>query len=105
VETIATPTALSESGGNVHLMTGQLGNVMKESVNIAYTYARSFLSTRYMPLLTAYLTFAMFILNQSYRDAANNFFKCHQVHLHCPEGAVEKDGPSAGVAMAVAFGM
>ena len=32
-------------------------------------------------------------------EPENAFFKSHQLHLHCPEGAVEKDGPSAGVAM------
>jgi ATP-dependent Lon protease len=37
----------------VHLATGQLGNVMKESVNIAYTYARSFIAAKYVFLVTA----------------------------------------------------
>lgn len=78
IETAAIPVAASEGGGGVNVITGQLGSVMKESVNIAYTFARQFVALR---------------------NPDNNFFKGHQLHLHVPEGAVEKDGPSAGIAM------
>ena len=79
IETAAIPVAPTEGGGGVNIITGQLGSVMKESVNIAYTFARQFVAER---------------------QPQNDFFKRHQLHLHVPEGAVEKDGPSAGVAMA-----
>ena len=46
IETAAIPVAPSEGGGSVNIITGQLGSVMKESVNIAYTYARQFVSTK-----------------------------------------------------------
>jgi Lon-like ATP-dependent protease len=75
VEAVATPVAFSDTGGSVQVVTGQLGEVMRESVNIAYTYARQFVRQL---------------------DPGNEFFKTHQLHLHCPEGAVGKDGPSAG---------
>lgn len=55
--------------------TGTLGDVMKESIRIAYSYARLFLSK----------------LN-------NPFLEQFNVHLHVPEGATPKDGPSAGIA-------
>ncbi|KAI7882948.1 lon protease like, mitochondrial [Lichtheimia hyalospora FSU 10163] len=58
--------------------TGQLGDVMKESTSIAYTFAKSLMAVRY---------------------PKNKFFDKAQVHLHCPAGAVPKDGPSAGVTM------
>ena len=64
------------------MVTGQLGDVMKESVKIAYTYARRFLLQR---------------------EPENKFFNSHQIHLHVPEGAISKDGPSAGIAMATSF--
>lgn len=62
--------------------TGQLGDVMKESSTIAYSFAKMFLAKRY---------------------PKNRFFEKASIHLHCPEGAVPKDGPSAGVTMASSF--
>ncbi|KAG0188860.1 ATP-dependent Lon protease pim1 [Apophysomyces sp. BC1034] len=62
--------------------TGQLGDVMKESSSIAYTFAKSLMATRF---------------------PKNRFFDKAQVHLHCPAGAVPKDGPSAGITMTTAF--
>jgi ATP-dependent Lon protease len=62
--------------------TGQLGDVMVESSEIAYTYVRSILGTD---------------------KAAKNFFGENFVHLHVPAGATPKDGPSAGVTMATAL--
>lgn len=63
-------------------VTGQLGDVMKESCRIAYTFSKSF------------------ILKQ---DGKNNFFDTNSVHLHVPEGATPKDGPSAGATIITAF--
>ena len=62
--------------------TGQLGNVMKESSEIAYSYVRSLLSKQ---------------------EIANPFFDENIVHLHVPAGATPKDGPSAGITMALAL--
>jgi len=63
-------------------LTGQLGDVMKESANIAYSYIMSNLG-RY--------------------KADTTFFDESMLHLHVPEGATPKDGPSAGVTMATAL--
>ncbi len=60
--------------------TGQLGSVMVESSEIAYTYVRSFLNKN---------------------KQASEFFKNNFIHLHVPAGATPKDGPSAGITMAV----
>ncbi|NBC07809.1 MAG: endopeptidase La [Bacteroidetes bacterium] len=64
--------------------TGQLGDVMKESAQIAHSYIRSRLS-------------------QMDNKAAQEYFDNHQVHLHVPAGATPKDGPSAGITMALAL--
>ena len=62
--------------------TGNLKSVMKESTVIAYSFAKSVLA-RLFP--------------------ENKFFEKAKVHLHCPEGAVQKDGPSAGITMATSL--
>ncbi len=64
------------------IRTGQLGKVMEESSSLAYSYSRSFL-TKYFP--------------------ENNFFDTSTIHMHVPEGATPKDGPSAGTTMTTAL--
>ena len=62
--------------------TGQLGSVMQESAQIAYSFIRSKLGEP---------------------TAGDDFFEKHQIHLHVPAGATPKDGPSAGITMALAL--
>lgn len=62
--------------------TGQLGDTMKESSNIAYSFVRMFMSEK-LP--------------------TNRFFERAKIHLHCPEGATPKDGPSAGITMSTSL--
>ena len=61
-------------------LTGSLGDVMKESAHIAYSYVQSHLD--------------------KYTKTHKNFFKKAMIHIHVPEGATPKDGPSAGVTIA-----
>ncbi|XP_019849448.1 PREDICTED: lon protease homolog, mitochondrial-like [Amphimedon queenslandica] len=74
--------AKEERGEGGMTTTGQLGDVMKESTVIAYTFAKSFLSSK---------------------DPTNDFLDKAKIHLHVPEGATPKDGPSAGVTIVSAL--
>lgn len=63
-------------------LTGQLGDVMKESAQAGISYIRS--------------------VSEDY-EIPKKFFEQHDIHIHIPEGAVPKDGPSAGITMAAAM--
>ena len=63
-------------------LTGNMGEVMQESVRAALSYIRS---------------------NARKLGIKDEFFETHDVHIHVPQGAIPKDGPSAGVTMAVAL--
>ncbi len=64
------------------MLTGQLGDVMKESARTGISYIRS--------------------VGETYQ-IKKDFFETHDIHVHIPEGAVPKDGPSAGITMATAM--
>ena len=74
-------TSLMKGKGEL-VLTGQLGEVMQESAKAAYTYIRAHAVALKVP---------------------SEFYRNRDVHIHVPEGAIPKDGPSAGVAMAVSL--
>lgn len=76
IESILTHSISSGSGhAGVHV-TGSLKDVMKESASIAYSFAKLYMVKEF---------------------PENRFFESAEVHVHCPDGAIPKDGPSAGI--------
>ncbi|MBR0037743.1 MAG: endopeptidase La [Bacteroidales bacterium] len=71
-------SSLSKSKGEKLTLTGNLGDVMKESATLALQWIRS---------------------NADYLEIPEEVFNNYTVHIHCPEGAIPKDGPSAGITM------
>ncbi|KAA8650678.1 endopeptidase La [Aspergillus tanneri] len=81
VESILENALSPESRPGIEI-TGNLQNVMKESTQIAYSFAKSVMAKQF---------------------PENKFFEKAKIHMHCPEGAVPKDGPSAGITMATSL--
>ncbi|HCX97286.1 Lon protease [uncultured spirochete] len=75
--------AVANPGKEGFKLTGQMGSVMQESAGIAYTYVRNIAAQKY--------------------NIDAQYFESRQIHLHIPEGATPKDGPSAGITMATAL--
>ncbi|PWY71607.1 ATP-dependent protease La [Aspergillus heteromorphus CBS 117.55] len=81
VESILENALSAESRPGIDI-TGNLQNVMKESSHIAYSFSKSVMAKQF---------------------PENRFFEKAKLHMHCPEGAVPKDGPSAGITMATSL--
>ncbi|HAY34505.1 MAG TPA: endopeptidase La [Ignavibacteria bacterium] len=69
-------------GANKFILTGKLGDIMKESAQAGFSYIKS---------------------NASKFNIPESFFKEKEIHIHLPEGAIPKDGPSAGITMIMAM--
>lgn len=80
-DTLAIESQAAKGNGKLQL-TGQLGDVMKESINIAYTYLKC---------------------NTERYRLSPEYFTNYDIHIHVPEGAIKKDGPSAGITMTTAI--
>lgn len=81
-EILEIETSLSKGKGDKLTLTGNLGDVMKESATLGLEYIRA---------------------HQQELGVAPDFFETHNIHIHVPEGAIPKDGPSAGITIATSL--
>jgi ATP-dependent Lon protease len=98
-------------------LTGQLGEVMGESANLAYSYVKSLLQAKIeedskvskkvvkkvIKKVTPVATQTPAPQTNHLAEEATDFLATHEIHLHLPAGATPKDGPSAGITMALAL--
>ena len=83
-------------------LTGQLGDVMNESANLAYSYVKRRLQKE-LEIAPRNKSVGKKGLSERSEEEAEDFLASHEVHLHLPAGATPKDGPSAGITMALAL--
>ena len=91
--------------GKGYKLTGQLGDVMGESASLAYSYVKSLLQRELKEVKgkTVRRKTKVTSKNEEKVQESLDFLANHEVHLHLPAGATPKDGPSAGITMALAL--
>ncbi len=84
-------------------LTGNLGDVMKESAKIAYSYVKSLIDNGTLKIDAKQIPLTQEEKGKHAHLSPNEIYNRFDVHLHVPEGATPKDGPSAGIAIASAL--
>lgn len=88
-------------------LTGQLGDVMHESANLAYSYVKKILQSEIentpKPKKKVKVKKTSEEKVEAEKAEEEDFLESHEIHLHLPAGATPKDGPSAGITMALAL--
>ena len=96
--------ALSTYGKGQLKVTGSLGNVMQESASIAFSVVKHLITHNKLDIHNVNLTNVELIDKDKDHNINNtNFYNFYDIHLHALEGAIPKDGPSAGITMATAI--
>ncbi len=101
---ILTIETLPLRGKGEFKITGQLGDVMNESASLAYSYVKSLLQSEIEESLEkAKKKKPKVQKGKEKAETPEDFLASHEIHLHLPAGATPKDGPSAGITMALAL--
>ena len=84
-------------------LTGSLGDVMKESARIAFSVVKTLIDTKKLDIATENVPLSVKEMEDKLIPDASEVYKRYDLHLHVPDGATPKDGPSAGIAMTTVF--
>lgn len=84
--------------GNLQL-TGSLGDVMKESAKIAYSVVKTLIDNKKLKISAENIPLSQKEIDENVKVDSSEVYKRYDLHLHVPDGATPKDGPSAGIAM------
>ena len=100
---VLTIEAIKIKGKGVLQLTGSLGDVMKESVRIAYSVVKILVDEKKLTILPSAIPHTLKEREERVQVDPSEVYKRYDLHIHVPEGATPKDGPSAGIAMVSAI--
>ncbi|CAA6820283.1 MAG: ATP-dependent protease La (EC Type I [uncultured Sulfurovum sp.] len=100
---VLTIEAIKIRGKGALQLTGSLGEVMKESVRIAHSVVKILVDDKKLTIDTSTIPTSVKELEEGISVSASEVYKRFDLHVHVPEGATPKDGPSAGIAMVTAI--
>jgi len=95
--------AIKIEGKGALQLTGSLGDVMKESARIALSVVKVLIDTHKLEINPELIPKTAKEKEEEIEPKVNEIYKRYDLHIHVPEGATKKDGPSAGIAMATAI--
>jgi len=100
---VLTIEAIKIKGKGIMQLTGSLGDVMKESTRIAHSVVKILIDTKVLSIPQDSIPLNPKEREDEIKIDASEVYKRYDLHIHVPEGATPKDGPSAGIAMAIAI--
>ena len=95
--------AIKLRGKGAVKLTGSLGDVMKESAHIAFSVVKILIDNGMLQINKNLIPFTLKDDEKKEKIEVSEIYKRYDLHIHVPEGATPKDGPSAGITMAVAI--
>ncbi len=100
---VLTIEAIKIKGKGALQLTGSLGEVMKESVRIAHSVVKILIDKGELPIITSNIPHTAKEREERVSIDPSEVYKRYDLHIHVPEGATPKDGPSAGITMVTAI--
>lgn len=95
--------ALKIKGKSAMQITGSLGDVMKESAKIAFSVVKVLIDNKKLKIDSKIIPLSQKEIDENLQPESSEVYRRFDLHLHVPEGATPKDGPSAGITMATAI--